>query len=263
MSGRWAEEELRTAACPEPWAFYRHPLAEVASTAHCERHGRFIGWLQECGMLQGGVNQAALRYSDRVVTYGELEAAAGALAAGLLESDIAPGERLALFMPNCPELVIAYLACFAAGVIAVPLNTRYRAPEVSYAVERSGAVAMSVHPELAPEAGPIPKRQWVIGKHGPWSQALRTAARTLPDVDPGSPALILFTSGSTALPKGVTHTHASMKHTVTVQAEVQALRADDVNLITLATCHVAGLFGQLLPTLATGGTCVSTSSLRR
>ena len=58
----------------------------------------------------------------------------------------------------------------------------------------------------------------------------------------------------------VTRTHANMSregdHTVSTQVRVQDLRPGDVDLITLATCHVAGLFGQLLPTLQSGGCCL-------
>lgn len=191
------------------------------------------------------------------MTYAELEAAVAAVAAGLLEAGIVPGDRVALFMPNCPELVISYLACFTAGVIAVPINTRYRAPEVAFALERSGAATLIFHPDLAHEVGDQPDRRWAIDDgRGPWRAALDAHPRELPAVEAGSAAVILFTSGSTARPKGVTHSHASIAHTVAVQAEVQRLAEDDVNLITLATCHVAGLFGQLLPTLWTGGTCI-------
>ncbi len=208
-------------------------------------------------MLGGGSDQIALRHEDRTITYGELAAAVDSLTTGLLDSGRNPGDRVALFMPNCPELVMAYLACFAAGLVAVPVNTRYRAPEVSYAVSRSRAGLMIVHPAVAVEAGERPEQRWRIDDAGgPWQSALGTNARPVPDVELASPALILFTSGSTAAPKGVTHSHATMSHTVTVQATVQELEADDVNLITLAMCHIAGLFGQLLPTLQTGGTCI-------
>lgn len=160
-------------------------------------------------------------------------------------------------MPNCPELVVAYLACFAAGVIAVPLNTRYRAPEVAYALERSEADTLIVNRDLVGEVAAAPDRLWIVGAGDlGWKAALDANPRSVPPVSSDAPAVILFTSGSTARPKGVTHTHASMVHTVTTQARVQSLGPDDLNLITLATCHVAGLFGQLLPTLHTGGTCI-------
>ncbi len=208
-------------------------------------------------MLLGRADQVALRCGDQTVRYGELAAAVESLAGGLIASGFRAGDRLALFMPNCPELVVAYLACFRTGVIAVPLNTRYRAPEVNFALTRSRASTVIVHPELASEAAEAPAQQWLIGEPGgAWETALHGTAQELASPIPEAPAVILFTSGSTSQPKGVTHAHASMRHTITVQAESQELRDDDVNLITLATCHIAGLFGQLLPTLASGGTCI-------
>jgi acyl-CoA synthetase (AMP-forming)/AMP-acid ligase II len=175
----------------------------------------------------------------------------------LLEAGIAPGDRVALFMPNCPELVIAYLACFAAGVVAVPLNTRYRAPEVAYALERSGAQTAIVHRDLLDEMGDPPERLWIAGDgDGSWRAALDAQPVPTGDARADAAAVVLFTSGSTSRPKGVTHTHASIKHTVDTQVRVQELGPDDVNLITLAMCHVAGLCGQLLPTLRTGGCCI-------
>ncbi len=199
----------------------------------------------------------AIRCGQRTLTYGELGDGIARLAAGLLDAGLTPGDRLALFMPNCPELVIAYQACFAAGIIAVPLNTRYRAPEVSYALGRSDTTSLIVHPRLAGEVPHGPHRQWLASDgDAEWRALTAAAPRKLAPVDPKLPALILFTSGSTSLPKGVTHTQASIGHTVATQRTVQELRADDVNLVTLATCHVAGLFGQLLPTLAAGGMCI-------
>jgi acyl-CoA synthetase (AMP-forming)/AMP-acid ligase II len=201
--------------------------------------------------------QIAVRFGEPSLTYGELESKASRLAGGLLEAGIAPGDRVALFMPNCPELVIAYLACFTAGVIAVPLNTRYRAPEVAYALERSGAGTVIVHHDLLGEVGTPPERLWIVGDGDQgWRAALDAQPVQARAASGNAAAIILFTSGSTSRPKGVTHTHASMSHTVSTQARVQDLGPDDVNLITLAMCHVAGLFGQLLATLHTGGCCL-------
>jgi long-chain acyl-CoA synthetase len=202
-------------------------------------------------------DRIAIRCGQATLTYGELADRTAALAAGLLDAGLRPGDRLALFMPNCPELVLAYRACFATGIIAVALNTRYRAREVDYALERSTTEAMIVHPDLTRELPSGSYRRWVADPDGAaWRELFDSAPRSRPTVDPRAPALILFTSGSTSLPKGVTHSQASMAHTVATQRAVQELTADDVNLITLATCHIAGLFGQLLPTLDAGGTCV-------
>ena len=196
----------------------------------------------------------AVRFGDRALTHRELECRASRLAGGLLKAGIAPGDRVALFMPNCPELVIAYLACFVAGVVAVPINTRYRAPEVAYALERSGAQTAIVHRDLLDEMGDPPERLWIVGDgDGAWRAALDAQPPPIGGVRGDAAAVVLFTSGSTSRPKGVTHTGASIQHTVDTQVRVQKLGPDDVNLITLAMCHVAGLFGQLLPTLRTGG----------
>ncbi len=199
----------------------------------------------------------ALRFGALTLTHDELKSSARGLAGGLVEAGIAPGERVALFMPNSPELVIAYLACFATGVVAVPLNTRYRAPEVADALKRSEAQTLIVHRDLLGEVHGGPERRWIVGdRDEAWHAVLEAEPVRARPARGDAPAVILFTSGSTSRPKGVVHTHASMNHTVDTQARVQKLGPGDVNLVTLAMCHVAGLFGQLLPTLQTGGCCI-------
>jgi long-chain acyl-CoA synthetase len=202
-------------------------------------------------------SRVAVRFRGRTLTHDELTVGASRLAGGLREADITPGDRVALFMPNCPELVIAYLACFTAGVVAVPLNTRYRAPEVDYALDRSDARLVIAHRDLLDEVQGRPEPRWIVGDgNEAWHAALEAEPQPIPAARPDSAAVILFTSGSTSRPKGVVHTHASMSHTVNTQGRAQDLRPDDVNLVTLAMCHVAGLFGQLLPTLRTEGCCI-------
>ena len=85
-------------------------------------------------LLAAHGDRIALTAGDRDYTYAALATASARVAAALLARGLLPGERVACFLPNRVELVIAYFGCFAAGLVAVPLNPRYQGPEVEYAV---------------------------------------------------------------------------------------------------------------------------------
>ncbi|OGR05623.1 MAG: hypothetical protein A3K23_01035 [Desulfobacca sp. RBG_16_58_9] len=91
-----------------------------------------------------------------------------------------------------------------------------------------------------------------------FAELLEEAGRpdTLTPVRENAPAVILYTSGSTAQPKGVVHTHFSLTHTIINQSTFQEINSREVSLVALSICHIAGLAGQLLPTAAVGGTVV-------
>jgi acyl-CoA synthetase (AMP-forming)/AMP-acid ligase II len=74
--------------------------------------------------------------------------------------------------------------------------------------------------------------------------------------DPDHPALIMFTSGSTSKPKGVTHTHKSIFDTIKSRGETQRLAEDDITLVGTLICHSAGSLGMAFPSIYTGGTIV-------
>jgi acyl-CoA synthetase (AMP-forming)/AMP-acid ligase II len=219
--------------------------------------------------------EAAARYSEAAAvcaggvthSYGQLEADSERVARSLVHAGVRPGDRVALFMPNCVEFVLAYFGCFKAGALAVPLNTRYRWPEARYAIEHSGATTLLAHSALA---GEVDVRALdglgVVRRHlaGPGRPAdsfrpfgeLLAAGDTsvrLPLVLPDQDALLLYTSGSTAKPKGVTLTHAGVRHTLRAYAAMWELTGTDRVLVSLPICHAAGLMCELLTTLATGG----------
>ena len=81
------------------------------------------------------------------LTWEELDELSGLLAAGYLDSGLEPGDRIASLMPNRYELIVHYLACFKAGLVATPLNYRYTAAEIDHALGISEARMLLAHVE--------------------------------------------------------------------------------------------------------------------
>src|SRR5260370_42544384 len=90
----------------------------------------------------------ALIFEGKSFTYAELCALTHRLAAGLVEEGIEPGNRIAFLLPNCLEIVLCYYACFKIGAIAVPLNVRFPAELLQYAINHSAARVLVSEPNL-------------------------------------------------------------------------------------------------------------------
>ena len=80
-------------------------------------------------------------------TWRKLDDMSGRLAAGYLDLGLAPGDRIASLMPNRTELLVLYLACMKCGLVAMPLNYRYMAPEIDHALGIGGAKILLAHDE--------------------------------------------------------------------------------------------------------------------
>ncbi len=225
-------------------------------------------------------NKAALAFGERQWSYAELDDLTDRVAAGLYAEGVRRDDRVALFMPNFPELVFSYLACFKLGAIAVPLNHRYLQPEAKYALAHSGATTLVVHVDKLADAIGLPfdqlgivRRYLVTGtpaaapRHAPPAQA-QTPFRLFDTLLAGHPiapqatfderqlATIMYTSGTTAKPKGVVHSHETLWHCVQIQCSSMEYTAEDVQLITTSACHCAATYGQIFPNIFAGGTAV-------
>jgi long-chain acyl-CoA synthetase len=196
-------------------------------------------------------DDVALVSLERTWTWRELEQASGQLARQYLALGLKAGDRVASLMPNRGALLVHYLACLKAGLVATPLNYRYQAPEIDHALEVSGASLLVAHAERAEviaasgqvsrlafgritydsEAGIHPRLEDLMSAGGP--------ASNLPTPHPDTPAFIFFTSGSTGKPKGVTHTHNSFGWLVASAAAGLAISPDDVFLPATSASHVA------------------------
>ena len=187
---------------------------------------------------QGQPSKAAVRTSDRSITYAELNASVTCLARHLLARGLQPGDRVALHRSNSIDTVQLLMAVFRAGLVAVPVNTRLKAPEIAYIFEHSSTRICFSEPALATLAAEARRR----GCPEVVSQlpVLKTSPRPLPEIDPTQPAVILYTSGTTARPKGVIHTHRTLSETVLLYASVP-IGPDDTSLTMSQMMHASGL----------------------
>ncbi len=194
-------------------------------------------------------------------TYGQLDEATDRLAASLARLGVEPGDRVALQLGNCPELVMAYYACFKLGAICVPINNRFAAAEIKYTLNHAACRVCISQPDLY--AGVIPLRPslasvehfFVIdGKSGspaapsarPFAELLDRPGAPFPAVADDAVAAILYTSGTTSRPKGVTHTHRSLCATADFHGAHIGLNHDDVVCVVPPLCHIFGFATQMI-----------------
>ncbi|HLE84104.1 MAG TPA: AMP-binding protein [Thermoanaerobaculia bacterium] len=204
----------------------------------------------------------ALRAEDGAGwTYGELLAAAEALAAGLAERGLGPGDRVAFLSGNRPELVAAHLAVLRLGAVAVPVNTAYRAREVAHVLADCEPRLVVTEAESAgalDKVAPADRRsvaEVLVLDDLALSPAPTAATRSqLPAPDGSDPALLVYTSGTTGRSKGAVLTHDNLLATVTGLLAAWAWRPDDVLLLALPLFHVHGLVVGLHTALAAGAT---------
>src|SRR5215471_8769299 len=95
-------------------------------------------------------DRTAVVFEDRTLTFAEIDAESNRLARGLRDLGLGAGDRLGIFLPNCPEFEIAFYAASKLGAVACPLNSAYREREITYQLNDSGARALITHAKLWP-----------------------------------------------------------------------------------------------------------------
>lgn len=202
-------------------------------------------------------------------TWADLDAAATALAKSYRAFGLEPGDRLASLMPNRTMLALHYIACFKAGIVAVPMNYRYMQPEVEHALSLSGAKAAVIHAQREDIVSSGIAQSLPLGMisyKDPNSDQVTTGTGLLDllresheidlgQVDPEAPAILFFTSGSTGPAKGVTHSYATLGWMVAAAAAAFEMTEEDVVLPGSSMSHV-GSFLWTFAGLSVGGKVV-------
>jgi acyl-CoA synthetase (AMP-forming)/AMP-acid ligase II len=145
-------------------------------------------------------------------TYGELEERANRLAHHLVERGVEPGQHVAVYLENCAEYLEAMLACFKIRAVPINVNYRYVAGELRYLLEDCEAVGVLHAPHqaeiVAGVVDSLPRAPWTLATGPEYEAALAAASPERPDVPGrgGEDRYVLYTGGTTGLPKGVVWT---------------------------------------------------------
>jgi acyl-CoA ligase (AMP-forming) (exosortase A-associated) len=207
--------------------------------------------------LLGERSAPALLTREGALDFAGLEAAVGALAAGLKARGLAPGERVASWLPKTRMTSLLPLACARAGLVHVPVNPLLKRIQVAHILADSGAaLLLSGTARLATLEGDDVPSGCAILDEEEGGALFRAANRLAPSSnDPEDLAALLYTSGSTGRPKGVMLSHANMWLGAIGVAHYLRLAPDDRVLAVLPLSFDYGQ-NQLFSTWAAGGAVV-------
>jgi fatty-acyl-CoA synthase len=220
-------------------------------------------------------NAVAIVYDGRRTTYGELTERVRRLAGGLAAMGVRPGDHVGVMLPNRPEFLEAYFAASWIGAVIVPLSVQLRSVELEYVLGHSD-IAVLFAPSVFDQTDFVD----MIGALRPKTPALRevvvvgskdgslnglpgwadyesllssTSARSeAVSVDPGSVAMILYTSGTTGAPKGVMLSHRNMIGTALNENRALEITSADSFLLVVPFFHVFGAVVGIVCAVAAG-----------
>jgi acyl-CoA synthetase (AMP-forming)/AMP-acid ligase II len=235
--------------------------------------------------VAGALERAAHRFTtaealvdgDLRLSWIELLEQVDIAARALIALDVRPGDRVAIWAPNMSEWAIAACAIHRSAAVLVPLNTRFKGSEAGYILSASEArILFTVsdfldtdYVAMLGDRSDLPDLEHVVVLRGPersntisWAEYLRGAERTTSDVaaqraaaiGPDDISDILFTSGTTGLPKGAMLTHGASVRAYWAWSSVVGLTEGDRYLIVNPFFHAFGLKAGILASILKGAT---------
>ncbi len=220
--------------------------------------------------LQNTPDKPVLIVDETICTYRELHEVSELWAKAFLQCGVKPGDRITILMENRIEYLQLYFACYRIGAVASPMSCVYQtlSDEVAFAVNLTKSKVLMVSSDYYPlisgikGRAPSLERVFVIDdsedNEVSWKKFVQGTSGKIPwpEVKESDPAIIIFTSGSTDRPKGVTHTHYSILQGAINKSTTMQLDNRDIYLIATMLCHASGSFGFSLPAIYKGGTVI-------
>ncbi|WP_224336596.1 long-chain-fatty-acid--CoA ligase [Haloprofundus halobius] len=206
----------------------------------------------------------AVSFKGSDVSYREFWGQTGAFASGLAEAGVGEGDRVAIYLPNLPQFVVAFHGTLRAGGVVVPMNPQYKAREIGHLLADSGAKIVVALSDLVPFVEEVKDEtdvEHVVGVGGESADATSFEAfcgdPAFETVDRGDDdeAVQPYTSGTTGRPKGVLLTHHNLASNAEQSIAIvpDGIRADDKQLGVLPLFHIYGMTVVMNATLFGGG----------
>jgi fatty-acyl-CoA synthase len=200
----------------------------------------------------------ALRFEGQETSYAQLAEQSRAIAKALQVQGIQRGDRIAWLGLNHPLQIALLFACAGIAAIAMPLNYRLAAPELSR-ILMDAKPSLLVHDLTWQELAQGLKQSNAVqlqSFHKLLDDGLKLPAADMQTGQADDAVLLVYTSGTTGLPKGAVHTQSNLYENMVIAGKNAALRATDLVASMLPLFHVGGLCIQTLPALMAGA-CVN------
>ena len=238
------------------------PGGTATEQPYLSRRQNWVNQLERHALMQPGAT--ALRFLGHTITWAELARRVAALAGALSRRGVGSGDRVMILMLNRTEFVESVLAANMIGAIAVPINFRLTPAEIAFLVDDCEARVLITESVLAPVGNGVRNITSVLNTVVVAGDTADEGLLSYEDLvnEPGdpaelldipndSPALIMYTSGTTGRPKGAVLTHTNLTGQTMTGLYTHGVDVNDVGFVGVPFFHIAGV-GNLLTGILLG-----------